>query len=243
MKQIAPAVWTFSGLLVGRVYAIEDADGLTLVDSGLESAPDKIMRQLRAAGHQPAAVKRILLTHAHVDHASGLRELYERTGAEIIVPAGEREFVEGRRAPVKAPDAVLTPLERRMFAEVPFLKSAPVHRTLSDGDVLPEVMGGLHALGTPGHSPDHMAYWHPQRRILFCGDVMMRMPRLSLPFRTFTVDMEQNKRSIRRVADLGVDLLCLGHGQPLANAAPAIRQFARSVVGDQLSVAGAETNS
>jgi glyoxylase-like metal-dependent hydrolase (beta-lactamase superfamily II) len=232
MKQIAPAVWTFSGLLVGRVYAIEDADGLTLIDSGLESAPDKIMRQLRAAGYQPGAVKRILLTHAHIDHASGLRELYERTGAEIIVPAGEREFVEGRRAPLKAHDAALSPLERRLFsAPVPFLKSAPVHRTLSDGDVLPEVMGGLQALGTPGHTPDHMAYWQPERRILFCGDVMMRMPRLGLPFNAFTIDMEQNKRSVARVAGLGVDLLCLGHGQPLANAAPAIRQFADSVAG------------
>ncbi|HYF66042.1 MAG TPA: MBL fold metallo-hydrolase [Herpetosiphonaceae bacterium] len=229
MKQIAPAVWTFSGLLVGRVYAIKDADGLTLIDSGLESAPAKIMRQLRDAGYQPGDVKRILLTHAHVDHASGLRELYERTGAEISVPAGERDFVEGRRAPVKAPDEALTAMERRIFADVPFLKSAPVHRTLSDGDVLPEVMGGLQALGTPGHSPDHMAYWHPGRRILFCGDVMMRLPSLSLPFRTFTVDMEQNKRSIARVAGLGVDLLCLGHGQPLANAAPAINQFARKV--------------
>ena len=243
MKQIAPAVWTFSGLLVGRVYAIEDADGLTLIDSGLESAPDKIMRQLRAAGYQPAAVKRILLTHAHIDHASGLRELYERTGAEIIVPAGERDFVEGRRAPVKAPDAALTPLERRIFAEVPFLKAAPVHRTVSDGDVLPEVMGGLQAFGTPGHTPDHMAYWQPERRILFCGDVMMRLTRLRLPFHISTFDMEQNKRSIARVDGLGVDLLCLGHGQPLANAAPAIRQFARSVVGDRWPVAGAETSS
>ena len=155
----------------------------------------------------------------------------ERTGAEIIVPAGEREFVEGRRAPLKAPDAALSPLERRVFsAPVPFLTSAPVHRTVSDGDVLPEVLGGLHAIGTPGHTPDHMAYWHPGRRILFCGDVMMRMlPALSLPFNAFTVDMAQNKRSVARVAELGVDLLCLGHGQPLANAAPAISRFARSV--------------
>lgn len=236
MKQIAPAVWTFAGLLVGRVYAIEDADGLTLIDSGLESAPDKIIRQLRAAGYQPAAVRRVLLTHAHVDHASGLRELYERTGAEIIVPAGEREFVEGRRAPLKAPDAAQTTLERRVFsAPVPFLRVAPVHRTVSDGDVLPDVMGGLRAVGTPGHTPDHMAYWHPGRRILFCGDVMMRMPGLSLPFNAFTVDMEQNKRSVARVAELGVDLLCLGHGPPLANAAPAISRFARSVT---RSVAG-----
>ena len=231
MLQIVPGLWTFTGLLAGRVYAIEDPDGITLIDGGMGLAADRIMRQLAALGHAAYTVKRILLTHAHPDHAGGLPELRERTGAQVIVPAGERDVVEGK-VPIKVPSKVdVGRFQRPMIPPPTTLKPTPVDRVVSDGDVLSEVLGGLHAVGTPGHSPDHMAYWQPERRILFCGDVMMRipLPRLTLPFAAFTVDMARNKASIKRVAEMDVDLLCLGHGVPLRNAAPTIRAFARKI--------------
>jgi glyoxylase-like metal-dependent hydrolase (beta-lactamase superfamily II) len=231
MLQIVPGLWTFTRLLVGRVYAIEDPDGITLIDGGMGLAANRVLRQLAALGHPASSVKRILLTHAHPDHAGGLPELRERTGAQLIVPAGERDTVEGNVEIARAPEADLTRMQRLMRPPSTTLKPTPVDRVISDGDVLGEVMGGLHVVATPGHSPDHVSYWQPEQRILFCGDVLMRipLPRLTLPIAAFTVSMAQNKQSIKRVAEMDVDVLCLGHGTPLRNAAPTIRAFAQKI--------------
>jgi hypothetical protein len=35
MQQIIPGVYTFIDLLAGRVYLIEDVDGLTIIDAGI----------------------------------------------------------------------------------------------------------------------------------------------------------------------------------------------------------------
>ena len=99
-----------------------------------------------------------------------------------------------------------------------------------DGDVIEEAMGGLHVVATPGHAPGHIAFWQPQKRVLFCGDVMMSLRRnkLRLPIKMVTVDMDQDKCSIKRVAEMEVRVLCLGHGKPIRqNTATRIREFAR----------------
>lgn len=196
MQQIIPGVYTFTGLMAGRVYAIQDADGLTLIDTGIASAGAKILKQLAAAGHQPSDVKRILLTHAHPDHVGSLPYLKEKTGAQIITSTQEAEVVEGKIA-IPRPDRFPRPPETR-------LTPTPVDRILSDGETLSEVMGGLQALSTPGHAPGHLAFWHPDKKLLFCGDTIFRIPtsNMRLPFAMLTVDMAQNIRSIGRLVEL-----------------------------------------
>lgn len=42
-------------------------------------------------------------------------------------------------------------------------------RPLADGDRV----GGLTALHTPGHSPDHLAFWHEESGTIFSGDLVV----------------------------------------------------------------------
>jgi glyoxylase-like metal-dependent hydrolase (beta-lactamase superfamily II) len=105
-----------------------------------------------------------------------------------------------------------------------------VDREVQDGEALPEVLGGLQVVATPGHAPGHLAFWHPALRIVFCGDTIFRLPNLRLPFSFFTVDMAENKRSIRRVAQLDAAIACFGHGKPLTqDTAQALRSFSQRV--------------
>lgn len=222
MKPIIPGVSCFTGLLAGRVYVIEDSDGLTLIDTGIMLAAARILKQLRAAGFQPGDVKRILITHAHPDHAGGLPKLKAETGAEVMASALEKPVLLGE-VPILRPEKRLRPPAVR-------LKPAPVDRVLEDGEMILEVMGGLQALHTPGHAPGHLAFWNPGRRILFCGDVIFNMTGMGLPWAIFTVDMAENKRSIRRLASLEPEVVCFGHGNPLMhNTAVVLRAFAEKV--------------
>ena len=83
---LAPGVWRIP--TVGRAlvnsYAFVDDDGaVTLVDCGVKRAPAQIVRGLAAIGKAPADVTRIVLTHAHRDHAGGAAEMARRTGAAV----------------------------------------------------------------------------------------------------------------------------------------------------------------
>jgi glyoxylase-like metal-dependent hydrolase (beta-lactamase superfamily II) len=227
MHRITDNLYSFSNLLVGRVYCITDPDGLTVIDAGLGLAAKRIVSQLKRAGYALTDVKRILITHGHPDHVGGLPALKAATGAQVIASAYERPYIEGKKA-LPQPKREEVPLLARMMVTKPqTMAGTPVDRTITDGDLLAEVFGGLRAVATPGHSPGHMSFWQPERRILITGDVVMRLPWLRLPFAAFTSDMAQSKRSLKHAAELGADMICFGHGVPMTrNAAARLKAFA-----------------
>jgi glyoxylase-like metal-dependent hydrolase (beta-lactamase superfamily II) len=227
MKRIIDKVYTFTGLLVGRVYCIVDDDGLTLIDAALPTATAAILTQIAQAGYSPSDIKRILITHAHPDHVGALPALKAATGAQIISSADEQPFVEGARPIVPAKPEDVPPMMRFMTSRPQTMKGTPVDRTVHDGDILADVLGGLHVVATPGHSPGHISFWQPERGILFTGDVLMHLAGLRLPFAAFTTDMRQNKASLGRIAALKPSILCFGHGTPLTqDTAARLQAFA-----------------
>ncbi|MEO5953930.1 MAG: MBL fold metallo-hydrolase [Chloroflexia bacterium] len=229
MRRILPGFYTFGGLVVGRVYMIEDPDGLSIIDTGLPFAPKRILKQIANLGYTPVDVKRIIITHAHPDHIGGLHDLQQQTGADVWASELEKRVIQDG-LPVPVPDkATVKGIARFLPSPKASFPSTPVARILNDGDVLEEVMGGLHVIATPGHAPGHLAFWQPEHKLLICGDVMMSMwPRhLTKPLRMVTISMEEDIRSIKKVADLDAQILCLGHGIPIVkDTAALIRAFA-----------------
>ena len=205
MQLIAPGVFAFTGLMMGRVYALESADGLTLIDAGIGPAAGKVLKQLRAAGHQSSAVKRILITHAHADHIGGLAELQRATGAQVMAHVLEHAAL------------------KRSLSSARTLSSL---RELQADVILPEVLNGLQVIFTPGHTAGSVCFWQPEQRVLFCGDVLLHLWGVSLPLPFVTRDMAANKRAVKKLAELDVHSLCFGHGEPLLHDTSAqLRAF------------------
>ena len=76
-------------------YLVREGDGFTLIDTGLPGSTAAIMAAAQAHG---APIRRIVLTHAHMDHVASLDALHAvLPDAEILISARDARFLAGER--------------------------------------------------------------------------------------------------------------------------------------------------
>ena len=224
MKQLAKGLYQLD-LGKSNVFVLEGKDGLVLVDTAVVGVKDKLADLLEKTGFVLGDIKHILITHAHVDHVGGLREIQAVTGAEVWAHPLDAPFIVSGEHPPYPNKAQLSLFARAAGALIQrsvgtAQPSAPVHHEVSEGDVLSTVYEGLGVVHLPGHSPGQIGFWLPEGRILLGGDVMMHvMPWLHLPLGAYTPDMAEAKRSVIKAAALKPQTLGVGHGAPLVGNA------------------------
>jgi hydroxyacylglutathione hydrolase len=181
--------------------------GDVVVDAGAKVNGGRLIKALH--GH---AVGAHALTHGHLDHAGGSRQLVEAFDVPVWVGEGDRDAVETGRPP--APQT----WGERAVARLGGFEAVNVARALHEGDDLGH---GFTVLETPGHSDGHVAYWRERDRTLILGDVLFNLhmlttlPGLHEPPRILTRDPRLNRESARRLAALEPELALFGHGPPL----------------------------
>ncbi|MDQ3029533.1 MAG: MBL fold metallo-hydrolase, partial [Actinomycetota bacterium] len=171
--QLADGVWrvpTTPGDFINSYLLADDDGSLTLVDAGLKSAPKAVLKALEQLGKAPGDVQRILLTHAHLDHAGGLAGVQQATAGRVLSHDAEAEYLRTGNPPPS--ESTLGRLVRKMpgsgFSRV------DVDETFADGATLP-VAGGLTVVHTPGHSPGHCSFLHPSTGVLITGDAVFNV--------------------------------------------------------------------
>ncbi len=155
---------------------------------------------LRAVEEERVHPERILLTHAHIDHAGGAAELAERLGVPI----------EG---PHRADELWIQSLaeQGRMFGVPPGRPFVP-DRWLDQGDRVAVGEVELEVLHCPGHTPGHLVFFDRAARLALVGDVLFHgsIGRTDFP----GGDYDQLIHSIcQRLWPLGDDVRFIpGHG-------------------------------
>ncbi|MFJ6168197.1 MBL fold metallo-hydrolase [Micromonospora orduensis] len=223
---LVPNVWRIP--TVGRSavnsYAFVDDDGsVTLVDCGVAKAPARIVRGLAAMGKAPADVTRIVLTHAHPDHAGGAAEMSRRTGAPVSAHAADVRYAEEGRAPGSDPAVT----GGRVFARVAGgrFPAVEVAQPLADGDVL-DVGGGLRVVHTPGHSPGHVSLLHEPTRLLITGDALFNVLGVRYSPKILCSDFRMTRETAHVLGELEYDTAAFTHGPELTdNPRARIRAF------------------
>lgn len=128
-----------------------------LIDAGGD-----VERLLAQVAHHGVTLEKLLVTHGHLDHASGVCELAERLGLPIEGPQeGDRFWI----------DALPEHAARYGF---PPTRGFEPDRWLHDGDRVS--VGGLRfdVVHCPGHTPGHVVFVDAAARLAFVGDVLFQ---------------------------------------------------------------------
>jgi len=127
---------------------------------GVVIDPGGDLDHLRAALRQEdIMVEKVLLTHAHLDHAGGARVLADELGVPIEGPHREDAFwLEAM------------PQQSRMFGFPETVAFTP-DRWLEQGDTVTFGEQSLAVLHCPGHTPGHVVFHHADG-VAFVGDVL-----------------------------------------------------------------------
>ena len=206
--------------IVANPYLIVDPDGLTLIDAGLPGNHKKILNYISGLGHTPSDLKRIIITHADIDHIGGLSALKKASGAQIFTSKIEAEAIAERK-PSRQIQSSRTLRRVLMGIMLYFMQPREVQADviLSEGQILP-VLGGLRVVETPGHTPGHISLFSPSTGILFTGDsIVTREGELVRSVKANTWDEAKADESARKQAALGAQIVCPGHGAVVKEAA------------------------
>lgn len=157
---------------------------------------DYIKQMIQKARMQPT---KILLTHGHIDHAGGARQLQEEFNIKIEGPHIDDEFL-------------LNGLTRQTPQLDKSVRDVTSDRWLNDGDIVDVAGHPLEVRHCPGHTPGSVIYISHKHRLIIMGDVMMkgRIGSTDLPYcnRRALIDAIKSK-----ILPLGDDyaFIC-GHG-------------------------------
>lgn len=210
----------------------------TLIDCGLNipMAHEALEAGLARQGLKVSDIRRIVITHAHVDHMGAANWISERSDAEVWVSDlvhawavdlqekwEERvTFMEGIVAKTGLPDedqqSVL-----RYFNSVPELwGSVPKERlqTFALDDTLEMGGGKWDVLHLPGHATHQTGFWNAKNGWLFSADCLLH--RTPVPVIEFDNDdptkrsmgLPLHLKSLERLDDLPVNWVYPGHGKP-----------------------------
>jgi len=220
LKYLAPGVWRlkeFPRPLI-NVYLAEDV----LIDAGRRWDKGRIFAELEGR-----EISEVALTHVHPDHQGCAKAICEARGVPLACHEDDVDAMEGRR-PVAASSKPSAQLFGKLWTGPPH----KVDRVLHEGDEV----AGFRVVHAPGHAPGEVIFFRDSDRVAICGDVIRNITyvamrtKLAVPPDDLTPDPAENRRSVRKLAELNPSLILPGHGPAVTDMA-AFERFAAALPG------------
>ena len=233
-EELASGVYRLGSHWV-NFYLVVDGAEATLVDAGYPRYLGQLEEPVGGLARPIDAIRGVIVTHHHVDHAGTAEALRARSGATVFVHAGDRSKVEGD-VPSHPPkgfyrEAWRPSMIRYLAHTVVFgganYRAVTETAPLAGGTL--DLPGRPQIIETPGHTAGHCSVLLPDLGVLLTGDAIVNFdyatgttgPRLH----RFNEDCERARMSLERFARLEVETVLFGHGDPWTGGVePAIER-------------------
>ncbi|MEN3001013.1 MAG: MBL fold metallo-hydrolase [Armatimonadota bacterium] len=196
-------------------YLLIGEEEAALVEVGPASTVETLLGAVEQAGVPLSAVRHLIVTHIHLDHAGALGVLMQRLPDAMC-------YVHPVGAPHLADPSRLIASASRLYGDLMDTLWGPVLpvpaeriRVVRDGERLQVAGRTLIALDTPGHARHHHAYLEEASGLLFAGDIAgVRMPNTTYvrpPTPPPELDIEAWQASLAKLRTLPIRQLALTH--------------------------------
>ena len=126
----------YVGLQRVGAHLLTTSDGLILIDATFDNLAYQVLDNIRKLGFDPEDIRYIICTHAHIDHAGGVKRIQEASGAQVVMAQGDWDLMEAAETS-----------ESFRFPSVPRGIVAREGDSITLGDTT------LQLFLTPGHTP------------------------------------------------------------------------------------------
>ena len=250
--RIAEGLWML-GSAPYPIYLLLDENEGVVVEGGIGPMGPLVQEQLGQLGLDPGLVKHILVTHAHPDHVMAIpmfREIFPNANVLASGPASATLTTEKAIEFFCKIDRALTDalLKAQVIQQDQRPKplsemKIPVDRAIAQGNSVDAGTIALNVLETFGHSDCSLSLHEPKRRVLLVGDATgYYIADHAYWWPNYFTGYETYLASMRRLAELDVEVLCLGHNAVIQgtddvaayfrDAIAATRQYHGRIVDD-----------
>lgn len=207
-------------------YLIADQGEFTLIDSGYPGYWEHLVSTVHALGASLGAIRGVILTHHHADHAGTAERLRATSGARVLVGEGDAFIVRGSYPSHANPgfyrQSIVRPSGFRFLvhsAAAGGAKYRPVrHLESIREDQTLDLPGRPRVIHTPGHTAGHHSVALEQRGVLFSGDALATFDYVTgkrqLGQHRLNDDRQMALASLDRLEHIDADLLLVAHGDP-----------------------------
>ncbi|MCK4522783.1 MBL fold metallo-hydrolase [Candidatus Aerophobetes bacterium] len=214
--KIMPGIYLVGAGMVGLshsndsyIYLLDGGGEPALIDAGVGLEIERILANIEEDGLDPTKINKVILTHAHADHAGGCKGMREKLRCKIFVPGDEVNLLE------RGTDeelGLIIAKESGIYSPDYLFPHCSTDVVVSNGDAIWVGELQLRAIHTPGHSPGSTCYLleHRGKHILFTGDVVFYDGEIGL-LNYRGSNLADYRSYINRLANLSVDVLLPGH--------------------------------
>lgn len=155
-------------------YFIQGDNGYTVIDTGIYAPETKALWERVLKDYQ---IEKFVLTHTHEDHIGLARWFQETHQIPVYVSKrGYGEMCKGRDAKARK-DRLKRLIKKHGAPPIPLKIKDESHiykfepdGFFGDNDEIRLGNRSYQALWTPGHAPDHYAFYQPETEIMIIGD-------------------------------------------------------------------------
>jgi glyoxylase-like metal-dependent hydrolase (beta-lactamase superfamily II) len=184
-------------------YLINTGAKLVLIDTGTAKlfgpTLGLLIDNLKAAGYQPEQVDEIYITHLHTDHVGGLMAGEKMAFPNAIVRADQHDadFWLSAANLEKAPAAMKGLFQGAQASLNPYVAAGKFKPFNGDTELMP----GIKAVATPGHTPGHSIYVVESQgqKLALWGDLMhVASVQFAEPAVTIQFDTDSKSAAVQR---------------------------------------------